>query len=225
MVTGLSLIDAANCYDSISHAIASLVFQAFGVPTEAIESMLTAIEEMKCFLRTAYGDSTGFAGSKIEVKFQGSCQGNGAAPAGWAVISITILQAHEEKGHGAHFVCPMSNLSGHLAAILFVDDTDIVHIDLSDNQTVGGAHESLQDSIHNWGQLLIATGGAFKPVKCFHHLISHVWRANGAWKCATNEENEQFDIAVPMPDRSSVPIEHLSVDAGRKTLGVFTCPS
>ena len=35
--------------------IASLVFQAFGVPEEAIESMLTAIEEMKYFLRTAYG--------------------------------------------------------------------------------------------------------------------------------------------------------------------------
>ena len=47
---GLSSIDAANCYDSIAHAIASLVFQAFGVPEEAVESMLTAIEEMKYFL-------------------------------------------------------------------------------------------------------------------------------------------------------------------------------
>ena len=57
VATGLSLIDASNCYDSIAHAIALLVFQAFGVPEEAIESMLTAIEEMKYFLRTAYGDS------------------------------------------------------------------------------------------------------------------------------------------------------------------------
>ena len=98
VVAGLSLIDASNCYDSIAHAIASLVFQAFGVPEEVIESMLTAIEEMKYFLRTAYGDSTNFAGSKITVKFQGLCQGNGAAPAGWAVISITIFMAHKEKG-------------------------------------------------------------------------------------------------------------------------------
>ena len=102
VATGLSSIDASNCYDSIAHAIASLVFQAFGVPEEAIESMLTAIEEMKYFLRTAYGDSKNCAGSKIEVKFQGLCQGNGAAPAGWAVISITFLMAHKEKGHGAH---------------------------------------------------------------------------------------------------------------------------
>ena len=97
---GLASIDAANCYDSIAHAIASLVFQAFGVPEEAIESMLTAIQDMKYFLRTAYGDSTEFVGSTIEVKFQGLCQGNGVAPAGWAVISITILHAHKAKGHG-----------------------------------------------------------------------------------------------------------------------------
>ena len=29
---GISSVDAANCYDSIAHAIASLVFQDFGVP-------------------------------------------------------------------------------------------------------------------------------------------------------------------------------------------------
>ena len=43
----LNSIDAPRCYDSITYAIASLVFQAFGVPLEAVESMITAIEEMK----------------------------------------------------------------------------------------------------------------------------------------------------------------------------------
>ena len=74
-------MDAANFYDSIDHAISSLVFQAFGVPEKAIETMLTEIEEMKYFIRTAYGDSKEYVGSKIEVKFQGLCQGYGAAPA------------------------------------------------------------------------------------------------------------------------------------------------
>ena len=69
---GLSSIDAANCYDSIAHAIASLVFQAFGVPEEAIESMLTAIQDMKYFLRTAYGDSTHCAGSTVNSSFKDS---------------------------------------------------------------------------------------------------------------------------------------------------------
>ena len=43
---GISSVDAANCYDSIAHAIASLVLQAFGVPEKAIETMLT--EMKKC---------------------------------------------------------------------------------------------------------------------------------------------------------------------------------
>ena len=136
VAVGLRSIDAANCYDSIAHAIASLVFQAFGVPDKAIESMLKALEDMKYFLRTAYGDSKRAVGSRLEVKFQGLCQGNGAAPAGWVVISITILHAHKEKGHGAQFVCPISRTTGKLAAILFVDDTDIIHIDLNQNQGV-----------------------------------------------------------------------------------------
>ena len=86
----LSSIYAANCYDSITHAIVLLVFQAFVVFLEAVESMLKAIEEMKYFLWTAYGDSKNFSGSTIELNFQGLYKGSGAAPAGWAVISITI---------------------------------------------------------------------------------------------------------------------------------------
>ena len=78
---GLNSIDAANCYNSIAHAIASLVFQVFGVPKEAIELMLTAIEEMIYVLQTAYGDSKDFAGSSLSIKFRGLCHGNGTAPA------------------------------------------------------------------------------------------------------------------------------------------------
>ena len=80
---------------------------------------------MKYYLRTAYGDSKNFRGHKISVKFQGLCHGNGAAPAGWAVISITILNTHKKKGHGGKILCPISQRTGHLAAILFVDDNDL----------------------------------------------------------------------------------------------------
>ena len=49
---GLASVIADNCYDRIAHAIASLVFQVFGVPLSASESMLTTIQEMKFLLRT-----------------------------------------------------------------------------------------------------------------------------------------------------------------------------
>jgi len=44
---GLASVDADNCYNRIAHAIASLVFQAFGVPLSALEAMLATIQEMK----------------------------------------------------------------------------------------------------------------------------------------------------------------------------------
>ncbi len=57
------------------------------------------------------------------MKTQELCQGNGALPAGWAVISICILRAHRKKGHGAKFLCPITKLQQHLSAILYVDNT------------------------------------------------------------------------------------------------------
>lgn len=127
----IASVDASNCYDRIAHAIASLVFRAFGVSANASKTMLSAIQKMKFVLRTAYGDSDKCAQSTVEVRTQGLCQGNCAAPAGWAVISIAILGSHKKKGHGAHFLCPISELKTDLAAILYVDDTDIIHLDMS----------------------------------------------------------------------------------------------
>ena len=85
--------------------------------------MLTVIEDMKYFLCMAYGDLTQNAGSSIEVKVHGICQGNGA--------SITILKAHKVNGYGAKFIYPISNLAGSLTAIVFVDGMEILHIYLN----------------------------------------------------------------------------------------------
>jgi hypothetical protein len=75
-LAGLTSVDTDNCYDRIVHPMASMVFQAFGVPTPAIESMLTTIQNMKFFLCTGYGDSEGYAGgdqndSKDPIRTQG----------------------------------------------------------------------------------------------------------------------------------------------------------
>ena len=43
LTAGLASFDASNCYDSVAHAIASLVFQAYGVPEEGVQSMLFTI--------------------------------------------------------------------------------------------------------------------------------------------------------------------------------------
>ncbi len=78
----IALVDASNCYDRIAHAMASLIFQAFGVPTSAVESILGAIKNMKFFLHTGFGDSASFVGGGTSIKTQDLCQGNGESLAG-----------------------------------------------------------------------------------------------------------------------------------------------
>ena len=95
---------------------------------------------MKFFLQTAYGDSNDYA---FEVTFQCLCQGNGAAPAGWAVRSITILRAHKKNGHGAYFTCPISLVKMHIVGILFVDDTDLIHLNMDIEESVYEAHQTM----------------------------------------------------------------------------------
>jgi hypothetical protein len=116
---GFASVDADNCYDWIVHPMASMVFQLFGVPTPAIESILTTIQNMHFYLRMGYGDSTGYASGSNDSsgdtrKTQGMCQGNGAAPAAWTVMSIPMIAAQRRKDHDAHFVAPISSKEGHL---------------------------------------------------------------------------------------------------------------
>ena len=41
---GLALVNAANCYDCLAHAISNMIFQAFGTPASASKSMHSAIQ-------------------------------------------------------------------------------------------------------------------------------------------------------------------------------------
>ncbi len=166
-----------------------------------------------------------FAGSSIEIKTQGLGQGNGASPAGWCVSSIVILRAHGAKGHGAHFIAPMSLVCRSLSAILYVDDTGLLHINMDAEESIVEVHAAIQRAIVNWGRLLIATGGTLKPEKCFYHLIDFAWTQKGGWQYIAHHEEEGAALFVPLPDGKMAPISHLAVDNAQKTLGVTMCPS
>jgi hypothetical protein len=97
VLAAIASVDASNCYDRIALAIASLVFQAFGVPATAIETMLSKIENMNFFLQPGFDNSTSYVEGGVSVKTQGLTQGNGASPAGWAVISICIIGPIERR--------------------------------------------------------------------------------------------------------------------------------
>jgi hypothetical protein len=97
------------------------------------------------------------------------------------VTSIPTIATHKRKGHGAHFIVPVLEITGHIVEGLFVDDMDLVHVNMQVMETILEAHSWLQESVINWGCLLIATGKALKPSKCSFYLISFKWKADGMW--------------------------------------------
>ena len=110
---------------------------------------------------------------------------------------MTILGAHKQEGHGDYCVCPITKMTEHPAEILFVDDTDLIYIDMSQDEITTQTRRAMQNSTDNWGELLIASGGVFKPEKCFPHLISFKWYADGRWKYEANEEDGDLTCMSP----------------------------
>ena len=182
---GIASFDADNCYDRIS------------------ESLLMTIQEMKFFLRTRFGDSTDFASLSLSTKTQGVCQGNDASPAEWAVVSICIISTHKKKGYDAYFTCPITKLKSHMASIIYMYDTDLVHFRMEKDQGKDESFFCLQEAITNWGKLLIASGGALKPIKCFFHLISFSWNEDERWTYENNKEEDEFQVVI---------IKHLGIN-------------
>jgi hypothetical protein len=118
-----------------------------------------------------YVDSKDYAGGKLDnsedsVKTQGMCQGNGASPTAWSITSIPMIATHKRKCHRAHFIAPILERRGQLVGGLFVNDKDLIHVDMLAMEKKEEAHSPLQESVINRGCLLIATGGALKPIKC-----------------------------------------------------------
>jgi hypothetical protein len=127
------------------------------------------------------------------------------------------------KELGAKFLCPITTLKQHLSAILYVNNTDILYIDLTNDESTDKVHTAIQGSVNSWENLLIATGGALQPNKCFYSIISFKWN-NGEWRYAKNSTRDDLRITVPLPNGSSKLISHKKVSQAEKTLGAMTSP-
>ena len=82
------------------------------------------MQNMKMHLRTAFGVSSSFYTSDGQ-PFQGVVQGNGVSPALWLIISIFLIRYLYQQKVVSSFSSPISNISQLLAALMYVDDTDL----------------------------------------------------------------------------------------------------
>ena len=228
--------DAKSCYDRIIHSVASLCFQHQGVPEPPLVCMLSTLQNMEHTIRTAYGDSTqsyggstwatplaGLAwGNKEEGPMSGMGQGNGAAPASWAVISTPMLDIMRKRGHCTIFKALISGDELKIVGFAFVDDKDLLRASRPGEQTYHEVAQDMQNGLDLWEGLLKATGGALVPEKSYWYLIDFKWH-NRAWRYSTTEE-PPFDLTMKDKDELWHILSRLPVDEARRSLGCWSAP-
>jgi hypothetical protein len=156
-MSAVSSNDAANCYDAVNHTTGSFALQAMCIPMQIIKCYLLSIQTLRFFLKTGFGLAKTSYGGTVEKPYMGLTQGSGASPAAWTTISTLIVSAYKSKGYGASFVAAWSGILLVLAALLYVDDTNLLHTSppgLTDEATFVNR---VQDTTHYWEKLLQAT--------------------------------------------------------------------
>jgi len=127
---------------------------------------------MKFFLRTAHGDSDQFySGGSTALPFQGVCQGHGAGPAIWLVVSIVLINMVHNNGSRSTFTSPISRQSTSLVGLLYVDDCDLFTID-DDGSSPMDTIQRLQTNINLWQGGLAVTGGTLSPTKSLWCILA-----------------------------------------------------
>ena len=217
--------DAKSCYDRVLHSIVGLAYRRLGIPHPPVQCMLESIQNMKHFIKTGYGIST-IAASKRNtlIPYQGILQGNGAAPTTWVIISTPLLNMLRAAGNGAKFVSPMSLENTHLVGFAFVDDTDLISLNMDDDEvTWENIGQDMQDAINRWEGGLKSTGGAIVPEKSWVFPLEFKFDEKGGATYKTPAEiNQQFLVLDQHDTRTN--LNTLAADVGKETLGVTLAP-
>ena len=216
----LGSYDAAQCYDCMSHSFISLAAQSIGTPTAMIGTMLLAIQCMQFHIRTAYGDSERTYGS-TDRPFQGACQGNGAAPAIWLLISAYLIAHMREKGHYVTITSAISNSILCYVGLWFVDDGDIPTFAITAEESATSVATRHQAAVTCWSNSLHVTGGALKPIKCFWYPLHWGWKNGKGYLKPASETPVDINIAT---STATTNINKLNPKDFKEVMGVIQNP-
>jgi len=198
--------DAANCYDRMIHKIIAMSARKWGVPDNAIKSLLSPLQKAQHFTRTAFGDSfTSFTGTNL----QGAGQGNTGAAPFWTMVSTHMIQIMKEMKYQATFLAPITKKQIMLSLIAFVDDTELFLTKANNNlkELVDKANRA----INSWRELLNVTGGAMRPEKCAWTLMRFDSKKN---------RTQEHEIVIPNEEGILTPIQSYTEKEPRTYLGI-----
>ncbi len=163
--------DFGDCYDRAAHAPTSIALQSWGIPMSAIRVLLTSMQTMQYILKTGVGESTESFGGTTEEPNSGLGQGSGASPPAFMALSSLIVNAYQRLGHGARICSLYMACLFVLAAVMYVDNTDILHWPCSVHTSTKELIEYVQGATTDWGNLAQASGGILKAGKCSAYFM------------------------------------------------------
>ena len=213
--------DAKACYDRILHFAAYISLRRAGLTKEATTSMLRPIKNLLHRIRTAYGDSAmTYGGYDWERDPSGICQGNGAGPAIWALVSSPLLKMLRDAGFGAKLHAAIGSTFAHLAGFAFVDDADTIQT-AANHESVEQLMDKAQAQLTLWEQGIRATGGGIEGSKSDFAVVHFQWD-KGIPRYAPPDEAHR--LHVPAPNGGREYLEQLPATTARRTLGVWQAP-
>ncbi len=193
---------------------------------------------MRFFLRTGFGESKTMYGGFHEERLAGFGQGNAAAGPGFTAMSSLIVNAYLCNEFGAQIYSSYYKQLLLLAAVMYVDDTDLIHWARCPSCSPDQLIATAQTATYAWGGLAITTGAAMKPDKCYVYFLSY-WYDLGRAKLRTinalpgsiasitlpNGVIAPSHLRVPLPDGTAAPIPTLRNEDASLMLGVWAGPA
>ena len=204
-------------YDRMAHLPSSLALRFLGAPPTAVQCMSTTMQNMRHYIRTAYGDSDNYYGGDPACPLQGGGQGSPAAPPMWIALTIIVLKMLSTYEPGVTVIFAISTAILTFSAILYVDDTDLFVLQKND-ETVEEMLQRAQTLTSRWVEAMWATGAALRPEKCWWCLIDFVWEGS-QWRYKYYDETDAI-LQVRDDDGMYQRIERVDVREGNKGLGL-----
>ena len=109
-------------------------------------------------MRTGFGESPELFGGSDERPFGGGGQGSGWAPLGFATLSSIMINAYKRAGCGVEMTSPYFSRVFLMAAVMYVDDTDLLHWADSPTATDRELIEKVQRELDVWADIVNVTG-------------------------------------------------------------------
>ena len=209
--------DLMSNYDRMVHGASGLALRHLGAPPTAVQCMSNTVQNMRHFIRTAYGDSDCHYGGDPSSPLQGGGQGSPAAPPMWVAMKVLLVKIACDYEPGFVLVAAILQLLVAFSAIMYVDDIDpftLAKAAETDDQLCARA----QFLANRWIDGLYATGAVLRPEKCWWCFIAFVWEGS-KWRYRELNESS-YELFVPDVHGDLHPVKRINHDTQKRTLGV-----